>query len=1801
MSQLLESESGAIASSSPNSNARQMEEDFGDSSFSSKDFVEFEQSDPMHLLSVEDFKFGDRERVRNMEDVLKACVPEYDATTSISKIIKILDIPNLDLIIASRVLFLKHYPAFWVSKIQQTFLHKKKDVSSLWKKERSDRRMPKESVQKFTEVKLDSDGKPVKPVPVPDVKNNAKIVKPLKTVVANGLGVAAPLYWRVPKRRSIGYFPRPTIDNFSNNRFKLWVTSAAATLSAHLKSKKDFISADLFTESLYKGTFAGSRKVLAEMLPKVNLYIGCYKDEPEVASRVGYIVFDPKVLGFEHSPPLNVGGILISTLAELSDVESLFRRHKPLFRACMDHFAGRLDLAGEGKLRAALATKFKFTLEGNIPVSVNSDKVTGVLEHNIHHDVNINLPSIQQLGESIAVSAGLPEANMRGFIRFVSFVVAAYKTSDWIGFLACCAQFVSGSDYWYNLLYDKLVNVSSAEVLEAGDWFSKPLGEMIHFPSFKEMWTMFISCFFDYVITPLTTGFVAWCPSVFSIINETRIAMTKDLAQSLGKSILFAISEICTRVKSCISQRSIAPIWGERYDPRRWSRHAEGFITHFTILTGAAVDPQTMDRMCALRVDGAIPVSFTAPVSLPDYISICKDHRELGRELCKQFSRYQDLCRELVAINKRLGDFIQTMEVTMNSSSQRMAPFMLLFWGPPGGGKTNMAKMIARAVGAKNGFDLSPSAFYDWQEGVNFQDNLSHINWCVHMDDVDQGVAKDAPGVRNFVQNVIALVNNAPMPVEAAAVDMKGKIHASPRLLTYCTNFAGCNLIGHTLQPGAFWRRVGLRVYVKAKEIYSKGGGVLDPNKVKGLNTYELYDLFYTLYVPSTMLDENTIPFTPPIKISFENLVVMIQEMFTLHQQQQLSRLHAMNLKSCCMQCGLPIGEQWCSHVANSLDAPNEDIELESDVIFEGIVASKVQQVYFECRNSVYRRIDAYTTRAICDSLISAGKVVALMSAAALCCSALFAKLEGREANASNLLPKSWMRVDQNFKPGLPPSTSGVTYTYDELITVLRSCQVKVQGTLGGSGLIVSENIVLFPSHFAAFGEVVTLDFGTKIVRVQLTALNTMVVGHKQLYLLRCGDIKGVGSSLAKIWSHDDLSVQSFEEVELWQMGEKFGSTNVNQRIALPDGMSWKCDIKTHIGVCGSIYIGRFNQGWRIFAMHYMSVSGVVASSAVGAVFTRMELERCIVSLAGTLEGVSTVKHQISRTPEDLHLLPFPPKSEAWAAMSQGASLYPFGELHPPMKGSTLKTRMKRCLFYDDISDFEEEYCGEKGYWRFPEFRGKMDGDVWKSPYTNAFTAENKGVYDESLMWVSLIDYLAGVQDLDTSGWATLSENQAIVGVPGSYIHSMNLQTSAGPPFNTSKRSYVSVVDGEAYVDPSILRIFDELVLTMKEAIPAAFGICTLKDEPLKPGKMPRVFTCMSMAYNMLMKQHLSPVKSFMRANFTFFECAVGIDMTGSDAERIVRYLSTIDPSLTRLLDGDARLLDKAWAASFFNFVALVFYACGWVIGVDAKACKSLVLGVKHCRFAIKGDVFSVGWNPSGNDITVELNSVLMSLLERYVYYRQNGNPLTVNEISSFMSNFYANPIVSCELAKKLHFRKNVALVTYGDDNVKSVRVMPSSDYCKIWKDELGIDMTDATKASEMIQKSLADIQFLKRKFVWSEEYNRYITPLDIKSLMRTLVIKKDSILSDRDHACVAMTEVLRELVYHGREIYLKFLNRFNTIADKYGLRGNSYLILKPFDDWTDELIDGTFMSWVPRTINVATYALPQNVTNSDC
>jgi hypothetical protein len=318
-----------------------------------------------------------------------------------------------------------------------------------------------------------------------------------------------------------------------------------------------------------------------------------------------------------------------------------------------------------------------------------------------------------------------------------------------------------------------------------------------------------------------------------------------------------------------------------------------------------------------------------------------------------------------------------------------------------------------------------------------------------------------------------------------------------------------------------------------------------------------------------------------------------------------------------------------------------------------------------------------------------------------------------------------------------------------------------------------------------------------------------------------------------------------------------------------------------------------------------------------------------------------------------------------------------------------------------------------------------------------------------------------------------------------------------------------------------------------------------------------------------------------MRSHNTFFECTVGINMLSAECNSLISRLKEINPSLDRLEDVDVRKMDKSWTLQYFQAVACVFYAIAHKLRLNAKKVYTLVMSLGLIIFSIKNDLFLAQWNASGNDITVELNSILMSLLYRFVQMRMEKRIFHKDLLSKWRENFFQKPI---PIVKAI-FRRTVALFTYGDDSLAARNCRLPDDYFKLWA-ETGLHVTSADKDKPFntSSRTLEEVQFLKRTFRFEDELGYYVPQLSNKSLARTLRIKKESLLSKPDHASVCLTEFMKESVFYGRKIYDERRKEILGVAERCGISDNPHLNIKPFDFWLNEIRVGIFTTWNAET-----------------
>lgn len=1487
-------------------------------------------------------------------------------------------------------------------------------------------------------------------------------------------------------------------------------------------------------------------------------------------------------------------------------------------------------------------------------------------------------------------------SGMRVCFNVASFLTNLFYATSWQAVLSSVAMFISGSaaniKYCKEVALQVIGRLSEVIVREGeGDSIFSSIRDSLH-----GFWEVIISASLLTFLSEIKGELIGTIgPIVMDLVYETKRAIIREKAVDMAKNVVSWIKDAFGRIVECVKTKSLDPLWGSKWDPKAWTRQAEGLKGYYTLLTvQKTANPDVTKEIGMLRDLGVLGPEWTVPVSVDMYLSRVQAHLDQGAKIKAYFSLYPPITNEIARQSSILTSFYDTIRVQGNGSNSRVKPMFVFLYGKPGVGKSNLMYEMSNAIAKANALPSDSKSIYHWTMGANFQDGFDHTKTTVFIDDADTSPAPLAAGVRNIVEDIQMLVNNTAYPVEQARVDMKGVVFANPLLVFQASNYLGGRASSFSLCPDAYYRRMDFHVEVKVKPEFALPDGRLDADKAAQSQSHDMWDLHVRYYRKTDNVQDFL---TDATVYSFTEFMVLFQERFRANLIQQNALLNRRAFSGgFCGTCGLslhkncscpPIGpfelegrsqramdfivQNWtgsrtfrastiaeyygneyphgqtmnelCSVyrlVRMRLHDPNCDFrrssldsfflipqglrdrfeelveEIEAQLLDDGDLwtdrgdtspkpwylrfrQQMIVNFYASRRSSIREFYEAIPlvqrfTITYCCAVVG---IITVLAGLEFVITKIFAskRLEARELNAGNsLAPPNWFKADQTFTPGVPKTFGQSTFTYDDAVVAIKDSHVEIWDSNGlfCHGFCVAHNMVLTVTHVMNCTDVFVMQNGTRLPLRVSTDTMRILPSSKELSVFLVSGLKGTLGICNKMWAEVDESIQQFDEIHVMQPALKYKPSH-NCVAMVERERALVTDFPSTYGDCGSVYLARHGSNWKVVAMHFGSqhVTGAFHQThkALGGLVTAGELRAIVMTMGTKLEGVVPVLSVISRDP-DFIVGRFGAKSEILSAIANhGAHVHQIGELHPPLPGSTMKTKMKWSIMIDDLRELEVDLCGMHGYWKMPLFRGEMLNAIgekdpegkWESAFSNMFKTQNRANPDTQLMKLALYDYLSGMEQLDTQGYATLSEEATISGVPGSYVHAVNMKTSVGPPFIGSKRAHVVCNAGDSYISPDVARTIDEVEAVLEHSIPSVVCVCSLKDEPMKhTKKWPRVFNNLPFAINFLMKKYGAGWKSFVRANFAFFESAVGINMTSVECEKVLNFLQRVAELDGDMYDGDIIAMDKSFNAEFFLFVALVVYAVSWLIGIDADKNWRLCMSMQHVTYYVKGDLFRGLFNPSGHDQTVEYNGFAVSLGERYVHYRTNPYKGDWGVINKWFATFFTNPI---PLGDQTHltFRKKVGLVTYGDDNLKGMKPGPAPDYGRIWKEELGFVMTDAaTKEEVLTEKSVETISFLKRSFRFLPEANRWVAALDHKSMARMVMFKRDSSLTDIDHAAVTSSEFLRECVYHGREFYEKYLTFFNGLAQKYGFSQNPYYAVKMYDERIEEIRAGTFQTW---------------------
>jgi hypothetical protein len=615
-------------------------------------------------------------------------------------------------------------------------------------------------------------------------------------------------------------------------------------------------------------------------------------------------------------------------------------------------------------------------------------------------------------------------------------------------------------------------------------------------------------------------------------------------------------------------------------------------------------------------------------------------------------------------------------------------------------------------------------------------------------------------------------------------------------------------------------------------------------------------------------------------------------------------------------------------------------------------------------------------------------------------------------------------------------------------------------------------------------------------------------------------------------------------------------------------------------GDCMKVHIADVRSGSHIVGFHLAgkNYSGYLST------LTKSDLEECYAffdaqpstRLSATMGDMKTQLYDKDFTPQQ------PKNKKSTINYLTDAEINYYGDL------PAFVTRPKSSVVKSPISDSVASHCGVENKHGKPANCRKDETKVpSQAPYNKYYRGAGKATQEFPLevLEIAQNDYLDDCTSnkkmmADLVTLRPLTEVETISGQDGvKFVDSMKMSTSKGFPLTGSKEEIISHLDPEEYENISDPRIFDDmfmndwrkarqLYLAGLRAYPV-FKACT-KDEPTKLSKdKVRVFQSAPLTLQCMIRQYFLPIAACMSRNPITTECAVGINSQGPQWNKLMKHLSKFGKE--RMVAGDFKAYDQHMSSTmtsiaFSTMIELAKHCEGYT-AEDIKIMSNLVADVVHPMMCVNGDLVELlGSNPSGQNLTVYINSIVNSLYQRCVFY-----------------TIY--PPGSLETTK---FQDYVALMTYGDDNEMSVSVKaPLYNHTRMMEvyASQGIEYTMADKDAESVPYiTLEKADFLKRATIFRPEYSdpstgekgMYLAKLSEESIFKSLHCNMLSkVVSKEEIARQCLDGALRELWFHGREHFEMRHGQFKRIvADHEWQHVISPNFYKTFDEREEEWLE---------------------------
>lgn len=488
--------------------------------------------------------------------------------------------------------------------------------------------------------------------------------------------------------------------------------------------------------------------------------------------------------------------------------------------------------------------------------------------------------------------------------------------------------------------------------------------------------------------------------------------------------------------------------------------------------------------------------------------------------------------------------------------------------------------------------------------------------------------------------------------------------------------------------------------------------------------------------------------------------------------------------------------------------------------------------------------------------------------------------------------------------------------------------------------------------------------------------------------------------------------------------------------------------------------------------------------------------------------------------------------------------------------------------FHDEITGF----FGGAGVFGIPPGRAtRVDGEVrspWKKCVEDMLESKNLLLHSRlaKTSHAILEHFKKGVRKYVQEDCLArpLSLYEATNGIPGVLgANGVNINTSAGIGFGKTKKHHVVNDEHPWKWNDRVEEKVEEFVDKLKRRVrPCNILNASLKDEPLKAKKCEdyatRVFFCDALDALLVCMMWFSAPMNFMSLYNGFSHCALGLNASSYDWDWLFRFLKRQDEE-EPIPDEDFICLDfKGFDKTLPE--NLMQWAWWILVGIteempeytdeDREIMRRFAYMKCTPYIAFNGTLLQFYMlHTSGNGCTAHIGSLAGLILITMVCLD------IIDEQNSELDVW--------DVMRSIHL---------GDDCVISVKrsKLPQFNFIELQKrlKDYGITITPADKEAEPSPyQNVLEYDFLKRSFVWCDDRQSMVAPLDTKSFVKALGFVIPSKVVPKKHQWGStINTVLFEAAFHGKEFFENVKNLLLDIAAKYEL--HAVLLERSYEDF---------------------------------